>query len=80
MVPNMPPLPRLAPTKAASHPKPWMVGVPIDDPEIALKLRELSAAFGKKPGPYVAKVLTEWLAAIDISEIQQEELPISRAS
>lgn len=80
MVPSLPPIPRPKPTAAPSHLKPWMVNVSIDDPEIATKLKELSAAFGKKPGPYLAQVLTEWLEAIDFSEIRQEELPISRAS
>lgn len=80
MVPSLPPVPRPTPTAAAPDLKPWMVNVPIDDPELATKLKELSAAFGKKPGPYLAQVLTEWLETIDFSEIREEELPISRAS
>lgn len=80
MVSNVPPPPRPPLTMAPTSSKPWMVNVAIDDPDLAQKLKELSAAYGKKPGPYLAQVISDWLGSIDIREIQQEALPIDKAS
>lgn len=80
MVNNVPPLPRPQPTHVSPPSKPWMVNVAIEDPQVASKLRTLSEAYGKKPGPYLAKVISEWLDSIDVAAIQQEALPIDKAS
>lgn len=66
----------------AAPAKPWTVAVQFEDPqsESAQKLRALSAAFGKKPGPYLAEIIRDWLDGIDLAKYQQEELFIDKAS
>lgn len=74
MVPNLPkPLPPVVSQSPVSH-KPWTVALQIEDPEKAQKLRLISAVFGQKPGPYVTKMVLDWLDTIDVAQLQQEVL------
>ena len=81
MITNVPPLPAPRPKSAvAQSPKPWMVNIAITDPEDARRLKQLSKALDKKPGRVVADAITEWLASLDIDQINQEALPLEQAS
>ncbi|MDN5667684.1 MAG: hypothetical protein L0G87_04720 [Renibacterium salmoninarum] len=76
----LPKLPDDRPTSAQPEPEKWPVAVIFSDKdsEEAVKLRKLAAAYGKKPGPFMLQVMSEFLQTVDVDEIlAQKELPLT---